>query len=151
MKTVSLRSLMVALLALWITGCINTKPRPISVACGMSKGQFVRRCTALLTENNYQIIEADSNVAVVHATRRQQQTNIGENIQYNGPYQFMATYDTKGGNIVVNIATTMRRGTSADAKPLILQTHGEGSGTGAADRKAFEPILQGLRLACGQR
>jgi hypothetical protein len=141
-----------ALLALWLTGCINTKPRPISITCGMSKGQFVRRCTALLIENNYQIIEADSNVAVVQATRRQQQTNIGENIQYNGPYLFTATYNSKGGNIIVDVATTMRRGGgNGDAKPLILQTHGEGSGTSAADRKAFEPILNGLRQSCGQR
>jgi len=146
---------LLALLALpgllGLTGCINTRPRPMSVACTMSPAQFVERCSALLTANNYQLIEADpsTNPARVRATRGQRQTNIGENIQYHGPYLLTATY-AKGGPVIVTVATTMRRGSGGEEQPLILHTHDEGSGTNPADRQAFAPIMEGLRRACAQ-
>ncbi len=134
-----------------LTGCVNTRPRPMAIACTMSQAQFVERCSALLTENNYQLLEADpsTNPARVRATRGQRQTNIGENIQYHGPYLLTATY-TQGGPVTVTVATTMRKGSNPDEQPLILHTHDEGSGTNAADRQAFAPIMEGLRRACAQ-
>lgn len=148
MKKTIIFYLCLALLAGWQTSCINTKPRPMYIPCGVSQDVFVERCSKLLTDNGYKIIEANPTLARVRATKAQTQFNQGENMQYNGPYLFDATY-TKGSNIVVSVATTIRV-YSADEVPFVLQTHNESRGTSAADKKYFVPVLNGLRQVCAK-
>ena len=131
---------------LLLAGCINTRPRPMTIPCTISQSQFVERCTKLLTDNGYKITEANPTLARVRATKGQNQTNIGENMQYNGPYLFDATY-TQGGPITISVATVIRI-TAPDEEPFVLQTHNESRGTSGADKKFFVPILDGLRRAC---
>ncbi len=131
-----------------ITGCINTKPRPMYIPCGISQASFVERCSQLLIQNSYKITEANPATARVRATKGQNQTNTGENVQYHGPYLFDATY-TEGSNIIVSVATTIRV-TSADEEPFVLQTHNESRGTSTSDKKYFVPVLDGLRKACAK-
>ncbi len=133
---------------LLLAGCINTRPRPMTIPCSISRTQFVERCSKLLTDNGYKITEANPTLARVRATKGQNQINIGENMQYNGPYLFDATY-TEGGPIIVSVATVIRI-TAPDEEPFVLQTHNESRGTSSADKKFFVPILDGLRQACAK-
>ncbi|KAB7727574.1 hypothetical protein F5984_21125 [Rudanella paleaurantiibacter] len=148
MKRASFLYLSVLLLVGLQTGCINTKPRPMYIPCAVSQDVFVERCTKLLTDNGYKIIEANPTLARVRATKAQSQYNQGENMQYNGPYLFDATY-TQGSNIIISVATTIRV-YQADETPFVLQTHNESRNTSSADKKYFVPILNGLRKVCAQ-
>ena len=129
-----------------MSGCINTKARPMYIPCGLSKAKFTEECSRLLTGAGYKIVEANPDGARVRATKNQVQLNQGENMQYNGPYLFDATY-SEGSNVIVTVATTIRT-SSPDEQPFILQTHNESKGTGAADRQYFVPVMDGLRKAC---
>ncbi|WP_266365741.1 hypothetical protein [Tellurirhabdus rosea] len=142
-----LRLITALFLVLLGSGCINTRPRPMTLTCNLSKEQFVEECTRLLRQNGYKIIEENAAMARVRATKGQNQTNMGENMQYNGPYLFDATYDE--GRIVVSVATIIRV-INADEQPFILQTHNEGRGTSGADKKFFVPVLDGLRKRCAR-
>ncbi len=146
--TLLLRCLPIILLTVWLTGCINTKPRPMYIPCGISQEQFVERCSKLLTDNGYKLIEANPTLARVRATKAQTQQNQGENMQYSGPYLFDATY-TQGSNIIVSVATTIRV-YAADEVPFILQTHNETRNTSQSDKRYFVPVLDGLRKACAK-
>jgi len=126
-------------------GCVNTRSRPMTLTCNLSKEQFVQECSRLLRQNGYKIIEENPGQARVRATKGQNQSNMGENMQYHGPYLFDATYEE--GRIVVSVATIIRV-INADEQPFILQTHSEGRGTNQADKKYFVPVLEGLRRLC---
>ncbi len=132
---------------LLLPGCINTRPRPITIPCAVSKTRFTEECVQLLKTNSYRIIEENPNTARVRATKAQSQTNMGENMQYSGPYLFDATYD--GTAIIVSVATTIRTN-SADEAPFVLQTHNESHGTSSSDKAFFVPVLNGLRKLCAQ-
>ena len=131
---------------LLMSGCINTKARPMLIPCALSKASFTDECSRLLTGAGYKIVEANPDGARVRATKNQVQLNQGENMPYNGPYLFDATY-SEGSTIIVTVATTIRA-SSPDEQPVILQTHNESKGTSAADKQYFEPIMRGLRKAC---
>lgn len=137
----------VLLPAVLLAGCVNTKPRPMTIACGVDKPRFVAQCVQLLKSNGYQIIEENPFVARVRATKGQNQVNMGENVQYNGPYLFDAAYD--GTTVIVSVATTIRTN-RADEPPFILQTHNESRGTSSSDKAFFMPVLTGLRQLCGK-
>ena len=137
--------LCVLLPAVLLAGCINTRPRPMTIACSVAKPRFVTQCVQLLKSNGYQVIEENPDAARVRATKGQNQVNMGENVQYNGPYLFDATYD--GTTIIISVATTIRT-TRADEPPFILQTHNESRGTSASDKAFFVPVLTGLRQLC---
>jgi hypothetical protein len=128
-------------------GCSSFRPRqarPIYIPCKVSKEEFVKTTAQLLTANGYTIAEADGATGRVQGNHVPVYTNLGENVQVNGPYLLDARYarDT----IVVNVYMIIK---NSDKSVNINRTLDETSTlTKESDRKYFVPILEGLRKAC---
>ena len=117
-------------------------PRPITFACpSVTPAAFGARGLALLRENSWTVLAADSTTGAVRGARGPVYAGLGEGLSVDGPYRLSTTHNGREASVLVQEVEIHNH--------RAIPVHNLNDRSSDADRRNFLAVLDGLRAFCG--